>query len=99
MIKRLLNKSTEVADDRESLPSGRLVTSLDVPADRNARLELSEADVERIAARVADRLRESPLTEPIAKIVAEVAERLVREEIARMRAAANRSADGAPTRR
>ena len=99
MIKRLLNKSTEVADDRESLPSGRLVTSIDVPADRKARLELSEADVERIAARVADRLLESSLTEPIAKIVAEVAERLVREEIARMRAAANRSAESAPTRR
>jgi hypothetical protein len=88
VIKRLLGKSAESADETERLPSGRLITSIAVPADRTARPELSEEDIERIAARVADRLLHASPADPVTRIVSEVAERLVREEIARMRAAA-----------
>ena len=88
MIKRLLGKSAESADESDRLPSGRLITGIAVPADRTARPELSEEDIERIAARVADRLMHASPADPVTRIVSEVAERLVREEIARMRAAA-----------
>ena len=88
MIKRLLGKSSQVADEPDSLPSGRLITSIVVPPDKTPRPELSEEDVERIAARVADRLLHASPADPITRIVSDVAERLVREEIARMRAAA-----------
>ena len=84
MIKRLLNKPPE---SPETLPTGRLITSIEVPADRANRAELSEADIERIAARVADRLLHGSPADPVTRIVREVAERLVREEIARIRAA------------
>jgi hypothetical protein len=88
VIKRLLGKSAESADETDPLPSGRLITSIAVPADRTPRAELSEEDIERIAARVAERLLHASPSDPVTRIVSDVAERLVREEIARMRAAA-----------
>jgi hypothetical protein len=87
VIKRLLGKPAEAAAEPDPLPSGRLITSIDVRADRTPRTELSEEDIERIAARVAARLLEASPVDPITRIVSDVAERLVREEIARMRAA------------
>ena len=87
MIKRLLGKSSPAADETDSLPSGRLITSIVVPPDKTSRPELSEEEIERIAARVADRLLHASPADPITRIVSDVAERLVREEIARMRAA------------
>ena len=50
---------------------------------------LSEADLERIAARVADRLTRGGLGDTVARIVTEVSERLVREEIERIRQSAS----------
>ncbi|MGH9201260.1 MAG: hypothetical protein ACRD2A_08500 [Vicinamibacterales bacterium] len=88
MIKRLLSKPSGGAGHEDALPSGRLITGIEVPSDRTARAELSEADVERIAASVAARLLQGSSSDCITRIVSEVAERLVREEIARMRAAA-----------
>jgi len=49
---------------------------------------LSDADLDRVAARVMDRLSRGPLTENVHRIVVEVSERLIREEIARIREAA-----------
>lgn len=49
---------------------------------------LSDEDVERISARVAERFAEGPLRADVQRVVADVAERLVREEIARIRRAA-----------
>ena len=88
MIKRLLGKSAEAAEVVEPLASGRLITSVDVPSDRAARGDLSEAEIDRIAARVADRLFQGPRADIFTRVVAQVAERLVREEIDRIRAAA-----------
>jgi hypothetical protein len=48
---------------------------------------LSSEDLDALAARVVERLQ-SPLPDSLARIVAEVSERLVREEIARIRAKA-----------
>ena len=88
----------------EPLPSGRLVTSFDVPpgqsSPRGADPAVSPApgvpaaraeppapadNLDAIASLVIERLSQSPLPEPIARIVGEVSERLVREEIARIR--------------
>jgi mannitol-1-phosphate/altronate dehydrogenase len=46
---------------------------------------LSSEDLDALAARVLERLAQSPLPDSLARIVAEVSERLVREEIARIR--------------
>lgn len=51
--------------------------------------DLSDDAIERIAARVADRLTQGLLGETVSRVVTEVSERLVREEIARIRAAAS----------
>ena len=48
-------------------------------------LELSDAVIDRIATRVADRLMQGLLGQNITRVVTEVSERLVREEIARIR--------------
>ena len=49
---------------------------------------LTDRDIDRIALRVAERLAETPLAADVQRIVAEVAERLVKEEIQRIRLAA-----------
>lgn len=49
---------------------------------------LSDADLDRVAARVFDRLSRGPMTENVRRIVVEISERLIREEIARIREAA-----------
>jgi hypothetical protein len=97
VIKRLLGKAT---DEAEPVPAGRLITSVDVPVTRisetthagasgglASRATLSDADVERIAARVAEQIVRGPMADVVTRIVSEVSERLVREEIERVRAA------------
>ena len=59
-----------------------------VPAPAAPPAVLSDADVDRIARRVGERLAESPLADDLRRIVSEVSERLVREEIDRIRKAA-----------
>jgi hypothetical protein len=54
---------------------------------------LSEADLDRIATRVVDRLTRGPLNDTVTRIVTEVSERLVREELGRMREAAGMTMD------
>jgi CheY-like chemotaxis protein len=54
-------------------------------------VELSDSMVDRIADRVADRLSHSVLGESLRRTVHEVSERLVRDEIARIRSAAQSS--------
>jgi CheY-like chemotaxis protein len=54
-----------------------------VPIEHSA---LSDEAIERIALRVADRLSEGVFVETVRRVVEEVAERLVREEIAHIRA-------------
>ena len=49
---------------------------------------LSEADLDRIAARVVDRLSRGALGDTVTRIVTDVSERLVREEIERIRQSA-----------
>jgi hypothetical protein len=49
---------------------------------------LTDRDIDRIALRVAERLAETPLAADVQRIVAEVSERLVKEEIQRIRKAA-----------
>jgi hypothetical protein len=88
VIKRLLGKSSASADAGEPLASGRLITSVDVPSDRATRTELSDAEIERIAVRVAERLLQGSRDDAVSRVLVEVAERLVREEIDRIRAAA-----------
>jgi hypothetical protein len=65
----------------------------EAPAIYGGSYGLSEADLDRIAARVVDRLSRGPLNDTVTRIVTEVSERLVREEIARMRDAAGVTAD------
>jgi hypothetical protein len=48
-------------------------------------MRLSDADIERLSARVAERFAAGPLRDEVRRIVAEVSERMVREEIARIR--------------
>jgi hypothetical protein len=50
---------------------------------------LTEADLDRIAGRVVDRFTRGPMADAVSRIVTEVAERLVREEIAKIRDAAS----------
>jgi hypothetical protein len=57
---------------------------------------LSDADLDRIAARVADRLARGGLGDTVTRIVTEVSERLVREEIARIRQSASAPSDDRP---
>jgi hypothetical protein len=52
---------------------------------------LSEADVDRIATRVAERIARGPMADTVARIVRDVSERLVREEIDKIRASAHTS--------
>jgi hypothetical protein len=54
-------------------------------------LTLSDEAIERIAARVADLLTHGLLGQSVSRVVTEVSERLVREEIARIRSAATES--------
>ena len=65
-----------------------------MPATSTVPVEISEAQVEAIAQRVADKLSAGVLgdrlRETVARIVSETSERLVREEIARIRAEADR---------
>ncbi|MGQ0734248.1 MAG: hypothetical protein ACT4QD_11395 [Acidobacteriota bacterium] len=56
---------------------------------RTHTLELTEGAIDRIAARVVQRLLEGPLGDTVTRVVEEVSERLVREEIARIRRAAD----------
>jgi hypothetical protein len=58
---------------------------------------LSEADLDRVAARVVERLMRDPMSETVRRVVTEVSERLVREEIARIREAAAQSASDEPS--
>jgi hypothetical protein len=55
------------------------------PGDRHA---LTDAEIDRLAVRVAERLAAAPLAADVQRIVAEVSERLVKEEIERIRKAA-----------
>ena len=103
---------TESAD---SLPSGRLVTSLEgprqvpqmPPVQKASSAQLAEMEapaasaepaqpvqparpaegdgLDALAGLVIERLSRSPLPDSLARIVTEVSERLVREEIARIR--------------
>ena len=57
---------------------------------------LSEADLDRIAARVADRLTRGGMADTVTRIVTEVSERLVREEIERIRQSASATPDDRP---
>ena len=57
---------------------------------------LSEADLDRIAVRVADRLTRGSFADTVARIVTDVSERLVREEIARIRDSAAGAAPAEP---
>jgi hypothetical protein len=54
----------------------------------NAARELSDAEIDRIAARVAERLTQGSLGQTVSRIVSDVSERLVREEIERIRSGA-----------
>jgi hypothetical protein len=51
-------------------------------------LTLTDRDIDRIALRVAERLADTPLAADLQRVVAEVSERLVKEEIQRIRQAA-----------
>ena len=53
-------------------------------------IEISDEVIDRIAVRVAERLSEGVLIDTVTHIVREVSERLVREEIARIRSAAQK---------
>jgi hypothetical protein len=55
---------------------------------------LSEADLDRIAVRVVDRLTRGQMGDAFTRIVTDVSERLVREEIARIRGSAAPPASG-----
>jgi hypothetical protein len=57
---------------------------------------LSDADLDRIATRVADRLTRGPLGDTVTRIVTEVSERLVREEIERIRQSVSASSNDWP---
>lgn len=87
MIKKFLGKPHD-PDSSQTGQTGRLVTSIDTSGLSSRVGPLSDADVERIAARVAERLLQGPMADRVARVVADVAERLVREEIDRIRAAA-----------
>lgn len=80
----------------EPLPSGRLVTSFEgprqltqvpaAPAEPAAPAAPAQPDgLDTLAGLVIQRLSQSPLPDSLARIVTEVSERLVREEIARIR--------------
>ena len=85
MIKKFLGKPR----DPDSIQTGRLVTSIEMSGLASPPAgSLSHADVERIAARVAERLLQGPMADTVARVVAEVSERLVRDEIDRIRIAA-----------
>ncbi|HXG88706.1 MAG TPA: response regulator [Vicinamibacterales bacterium] len=56
-----------------------------LPEDPNAAFDLSEAAIDRIAARVVDRLTHGVMGETVMRVVSEVSERLVRDEIVRIR--------------
>jgi predicted polyphosphate/ATP-dependent NAD kinase len=88
VIKRLFGKSAESTEAAEPLASGRLITSVDVRSDRSARGDLSDAEVERIALRMAEHLLQGSRADLVTRVVERVAERLVRQEIDRIRAAA-----------
>jgi transglutaminase-like putative cysteine protease len=63
-------------------------TTLPPPPAGDRDTALSDEDLDRLARRVAEHLASSPLATDVQRIVAEVSERLVREEIARIRKAA-----------
>ena len=63
-------------------------TTLPPPPAGERDTALSEEDLDRLARRVAERLASSPVATDLQRIVAEVSERLIREEIARIRKAA-----------
>ena len=63
-------------------------TTLPPPPAGDRDTALSDEDLDRLARRVAVHLASSPLAADVQRIVAEVSERLVREEIARIRKAA-----------
>ena len=75
----------------EPLPSGRLVTSFEgprpaAPVEPAQPAPPAEGDsLDALAGLVIQRLSQSPLPDSLARIVTEVSERLVREEIARIR--------------
>ena len=75
----------------EPLPSGRLVTSFEgprppPPAEPALPAPPAEGDgLDALAGLVIQRLSQSPLPDSLARIVTEVSERLVRDEIARIR--------------
>ena len=51
-------------------------------------IQLTDDLIDRIALRVVERLTKGPLSETMTRVVTEVSERLVREEIARIRTSA-----------
>jgi len=62
-----------------------------LPEDPNAAFDLSEAAIDRIAARVVDRLTHGVMGETVMRVVSEVSERLVRDEIVRIRSLGTQS--------
>ena len=92
MIRRLLGQTP----DGPARDPGRLVTSVagpdraaeppDPPAHGGAdAVPLSEADLDRLAVRVAEHLLRGSMAATLPRIVADVSERLVRLEIERIR--------------
>jgi hypothetical protein len=79
---------------REVNASFPLSVGTAMPATSTGPVEISESQIEAIAQRVADKLSAGVLgdrlRETVARIVSETSERLVREEIARIRAEADR---------
>jgi hypothetical protein len=81
----MVPSASRVADAFESLLAEEQGETPPPPAPV---IEISDEVIERIALRVAEHLTEGMLIDTVSHIVGAVSERLVREEIARIRAAA-----------
>jgi hypothetical protein len=75
--------------ERIAMRVGERLTPPPASPSAPAPLDLSDEAVQRIATRVAGQLTEGVLIETVTQVVAAVTERLVREEIARIRASAH----------
>jgi hypothetical protein len=72
------------AEQNEGLPGADLAWSA-APIAAPAGAGLSEADIDAVARRVLEQLSDSVVRETVADLVSRVAERLVREEIERIK--------------